>query len=89
VRRTLGELAAHLLDVFLVALLDLLAEELLERSIAQPFLALLREVGDDVRDERTRETLGLRVGIVREDWIDRRPRWSRRRDGPGVRRRRR
>src|SRR5512140_1762087 len=51
VRGAFGELAADLLDVFLVALLDLLAEELLQRSVAHPFLPLLREVRDDVRDE--------------------------------------
>src|SRR5215218_8190913 len=55
VRRRIGELLPDLLDVFLVALLDLLAKELLERAGAEPFLALLRMVGDDVGDEGTRQ----------------------------------
>ena len=36
----LGELAAHLFDILLVALLDLVAEQLLQRSALQAFIAL-------------------------------------------------
>src|SRR5688500_5326753 len=80
VRRRLGELLPHLIDVLLVALLDLLAKELLERPIAQPFLPLLRKVGDDVRYQRARQALRLDVRVVRQEGVDgARRRWRRRR----------
>src|SRR6185436_417194 len=71
VRRRLGEFTSDLVDVFLVALLDFLAEYLLQRPVAESFLALLRQVRDHVRHERAREPLGLRVRIVREKRIER------------------
>jgi hypothetical protein len=51
VRRRIGKLLSHLIDVFLEALLDLLSEEIFERSIAEPFVPSLREVRDEIRDE--------------------------------------
>lgn len=53
VRRRIGKLLSHLIDVFLEALLDLLAEEIFERSIAETFVPSLREICDEIRDERT------------------------------------
>src|SRR3981081_2475041 len=54
----LGKLTSDLLYVLFVALLDLLAKELLERAIANSFLPLAREVGDDVGNERACQPLG-------------------------------
>ena len=48
VRRVLGELLPHLLDVFLVALLDLLAKALAQRAVALPLRVAIGEVRDDV-----------------------------------------
>src|SRR5687767_5716940 len=78
-RRSFGELLPHLVEILLVALLDLLPEDLLERSIPDRLVTLLRLVGDHVGDERAREPLGLLVGIVREEGIDRRTTGRRRR----------
>jgi hypothetical protein len=74
-RRGICELLSDLKHVLVVALLYLFLEELLERAIAQPFFALLREVGHEIRDERTSEPLRLGVRIIREKRIDR---WTRR-----------
>ena len=71
VRRAFCELAADLLDVLLVALLDLIAEERLQCPIAKPLFPLLRKVRDDVGDEGARESLCLDVGIVGEKRVDR------------------
>jgi len=54
VRRRISEVLADLIDVLLLALFDLLAEQVLERPIAKTFVATLREVCDEVRDERAR-----------------------------------
>src|SRR5437762_8646269 len=51
-RRRFGELASHLLDVLLIALFDLFTEELLERAIANALVSTLREVDDQIGDER-------------------------------------
>src|SRR5690348_1878571 len=76
-RGALGELASHLVDVFLVALLDFLAKELAQRAVAQTFAVFVGEVRDDVGDQCARESLGLDVGVVGEEGIDRRTRaWS-------------
>src|SRR5512140_1894225 len=77
VRRILGELLPHLLDVFLVALLDLLTKALAQRALALSLCVTVGKVGDDVRDERACEALCLLIGIVREKWIDRRTRGGR------------
>ena len=71
VRGCLGELLPHLIDVLLVALLDLLTKQLLERAVAQTFFPLLRKVCNDVGHERARESLGLDVRIVGEKRVDR------------------
>lgn len=70
----LRELTPHLRNVFLVALLDFILEELFERSIAETVLPLLRKVRDQVGHQRARKTLRLRVRIVREERIDGRAR---------------
>jgi hypothetical protein len=69
-RRTFGQLAANLLDEFLVALLDLLAEELSQRAIAQAVLLLLRMIRHQVRDQRAREASGSLAGVSIEKRID-------------------
>src|SRR5687768_385768 len=81
VRRALGELATHLVHVFLVALLDLFPEKLLQRAVAQTLLALLGKVRDDVRHERACQSLRLRVRVVGEERIDG---WSGRRRAGGA-----
>ena len=50
----LGELLPDLSHVLLVALLNLFLEELLQRPVPEPFLPLLWEIGDEIRDQRTR-----------------------------------
>ena len=72
VRRRLGELFADLLDVFLVALLDLLAEELFQRAPAHALITLLRMIGHHVGDQRASQPLRLLIWIIGEEWIDRR-----------------
>ena len=73
VRRRLSELPPDLLHVFLVTLLDLVAEQLLQGSSLQAFIALRRMVGHHVGDERSREPPGLLVRVVRQERIDRLP----------------
>jgi hypothetical protein len=51
-RRRFRKILPHLIDVFLVALLDLFAKQLLERAITQPFIAPLRKVRHQIGDER-------------------------------------
>ena len=43
-RRGFSEVLAHLIDILLIALLDLFAEEILERTVAQTFIATLRKI---------------------------------------------
>jgi hypothetical protein len=74
VRGALGELLAHLSHVFLVALLNLFLEKLLQRTVSQAVLPLLRKVGHEIGDQRSGQTLRLCVGIVGEEGIDRGPR---------------
>jgi hypothetical protein len=50
----LRELLPYLCNILLEALLDLLAEELLECAVAKPFSVLRGMVGDDIGDERAR-----------------------------------
>jgi hypothetical protein len=47
-RRGFRKILPHLVDVFLVALLDLFAKQFLERAIAQAFIAPLRKVRHQV-----------------------------------------
>src|SRR5215216_1759138 len=72
VRRRLREFLPDLLDVFLVTLLDLLAEQLLQRSRSHPFVAFLRMIRNHVRNEGARESLRLLIWIVGEKRVDRR-----------------
>ena len=58
VRGVLRDLAADLIDVLLVALLDLFPKNLLERAVAEPFFSLLWEVRDHVGHERSIEVKG-------------------------------
>ena len=82
VRRGFGELATDLLHVFLVALLNLLLEELLECAIPYSFLALLWKVGNEIGHERSCESLRFGVGIVRQKRVDGCTGWS---TGAGLR----
>ena len=77
VRRGLRELASDLHDILLVALLNFILEELLQRAIAQTLLPLLRKVRDQIGHEGSRESPRFRVRIIREEWIDRRSRSDR------------
>src|SRR5437016_11566939 len=54
-RRALGELRAHLLHVFLPALLDLVPEQQGQAAIPDPLLPLLRMVHHEVGDQRPGE----------------------------------
>src|SRR6185503_13441273 len=69
VRRRLRELASDLRDVLLVALLYFLLEELLQRSVADALVALLRKIGDEIGHESARQPLRFRVGVVGEKRI--------------------
>ena len=55
-RRALGEFPPNLLDVFLIALLDLFAKKLTQSAIAKPVLALLRVIRDQIGDQGARQT---------------------------------
>jgi hypothetical protein len=72
---------SHLRNILLKALLDLLSEELLQSSVAQPFGVFGWVVGDDVRDEGAREPLGPLIGIFGEEGIERTTRATVRADG--------
>src|SRR5687768_319917 len=85
-RGALGEFPVDLIEVFLVALLDLFLEELPERAVAQPFLFLFGKVGDEIGNQRTREPARLGVRIVRKEGVDG-PCPTRRSAGNGWRRR--
>ena len=78
-RRRLGEFAAHLIDVFLVALLDLFAEELQLRVPSPAFVAALQKYTTEIGIALRAQPPGFRVRVVREEWIDRRARrrWNR------------
>ena len=65
-----GEFLADLIHIFLVTLLDLLAEELLEGAILQPLFALLRQIRDHIRYQGSRQTLRLLIRIVCEERVD-------------------
>jgi hypothetical protein len=69
-----GELAPDLIDVFLVALLDLFAKQLAQRSFAQPLVTTLGEIGDEIGNQGTRQPARLGVWIVREERVDGRAR---------------
>ena len=59
-----GEFLADLIDIFLVALLDLLTEELFEGAILQPFFTLLRQIRNHIRHQRSRQALRPLIRIV-------------------------
>ncbi len=56
-RRGPGKVASNLVDILLVALLDLVAEQSLESPVAQSLGVASRVVGDNVRHERACKTL--------------------------------
>ena len=60
----LRELLSYLCNILFEALLDLLAEELLERAVAKPFGVLRGMVGDYVGDESARQSLCALVGVL-------------------------
>ena len=62
----LRQLLPYLRNILFEALFYLLSKELLERSVAETFRVLGGMVGDDVRDEGARESLGALVGILGE-----------------------
>src|SRR5207248_3250586 len=70
-RRSLRELDPDLLDVFLPALLDLVLEQLRQRAVAQPLLALLGMVHHQVGHERPREPAGLLFRVLHHERIHR------------------
>jgi hypothetical protein len=69
----LGELLSYLRNILFEALLDLLAKELLESSVAKPFCVLRRMVGDYVGDESAREPLCALIGVFGEERVERAP----------------
>src|SRR5207244_5518737 len=70
-RRALGDLAAHLLDVLLPALLDLVLEELWQCAVTQPLLPLLRMIHDEIRDESPGEPARLLLRILDHEGVHR------------------
>src|SRR5213594_2705319 len=68
-RRALRQLGADLLDVLLPALRDLVLEELRQRAVAQPLLALLGMVHHEIRDERARQPPRLQLGILNQERV--------------------
>src|SRR5690606_26174268 len=71
VRRTLGELLADLLHILLVALLDLLLEELAQSAVTHSGFTFVRMVRDHVRHESTCKPSSLDVRVACEERIDR------------------
>jgi hypothetical protein len=67
----LGQLLSYLRNILFEALLDFLAEELLQSSVAKPFCVLRRMVGNNVGDESAREPLCPLIGVLREERIER------------------
>jgi hypothetical protein len=82
VRGALRELLSHLCNILFEALLDLLAEELLQSPVAKAFGMLRGMVGDNVGDKSAREPLRPLVRVLREKGIERPP-------GAAIARRRR
>ena len=64
-RRRLRKFTPNLQNILLVALLNLILEELLQCAVPQTVLPLLREIRDQIRHQRARESLRLCVRIVR------------------------
>ena len=52
VGRRFRKLASDLIHIFLIALLDLFAKQILERTIAKSFGATIGKVGDEIGNER-------------------------------------
>ena len=72
VSRRAREVGTDLRDILLIALLDFVAEELLERTLFQSFCVLSRIIGNHVRYERSRQSLCPETRIARKERID----WS-------------
>jgi hypothetical protein len=68
-RRGAGKVTPDLIDVFFVALLDLVPEQRLERSVAQPLRVPGRVIRNDVGNQRTREPLGSQGRIPRKERV--------------------
>ncbi len=84
-RRRACKVTSYLIDVLLVALLDLVAEQRLERPIAKSLGVTRRMVRDDIRHQRACESFGAQGRVASEERID----WAtltgirlRRRDAP-------
>jgi hypothetical protein len=71
VRRTLGQLLAHLRNILFEALFYLLPKELFQSTVAQTFRVLRRMVGDDVRHEGARKTFCALVRVLGQKGIER------------------
>ena len=69
IRRAFGELLSYLRNILFKTLFYLISKELFESTITQTFRVLRRMVGDDVRDQRARETPGALTGILGKKWI--------------------
>jgi len=70
-RRRARELRAYLHNILIVALLDLLTKQLLQRPVLKTFGVLGGIVRHHVRNERASEAFGAKAGIAREERVDR------------------
>src|SRR6478672_10083035 len=64
------KVSAHLRNVFLVALLDLVSEKLLQRSLLQTFRMLRWIIRNHVGNESARKAFRSQAWIAREERID-------------------
>lgn len=71
VRGRSSEVTSDLIDIFLVALLDLVAEQGLERSIAQTLCMTRWMIRYDIGDKRARKPFCPQRRIARQERIDR------------------
>lgn len=70
VRGRFSEVPAHLLHVLLVALLDLVAEHLLQGATLDSLFAFCGMISDHVGHQRARESARLLVRVIREKRVD-------------------
>ena len=70
VRRVLGHIPSNLFDVLLIALLDLLAKELTQRTVAKAFVALLGMIRHQIGHERPRKSTRALTGVGSKERIN-------------------
>ena len=70
VRRSFSKFTTNLLDVFLITLLDLLAEKLPQGAVPDSLIALLRMIRDQIRNKCTREPARTLARIGLEERVD-------------------